>query len=113
MFGITSHVPSIREVVPRAVVIYTGLSLLDLGFSLLAFTIGLKEGNPILAWYAENGLFEAAKLLSTLAVVFVGFYFWTLRPIRLVVYGANVAMFGVLMIHLAFWVNHLQQLGAR
>lgn len=90
--------------------IYAGLALLDLGFTLLAFTIGIKEGNPILAWYQERGLFEAVKIASTLAVIYLGFFLWNVKAVRWVIYAGNVAMFGVLVVHLAFWIRVLKGL---
>ncbi len=53
--------------------LYLILGLADLGFSLLAFRLGVPEGNPLLAWMARHGLFIPAKLLLTaVAAVLIG-----------------------------------------
>ncbi len=44
---------------------YLVLGLADLGFSLLAFRLGVAEANPLLAWMAARGLFVPAKLVLT------------------------------------------------
>ena len=91
--------------VPRAVVNYAGLAILDMGFTLFAFAIGVKEGNPILEWYQRQGLFEVVKISSTLAVIWLGFTLWEVKAVRWVIYAANVLMFGVLVFHLVFWIR--------
>ena len=82
-------------------ILYAALGILDFGLTLIAFQLGFKEGNPILDWYAQNNLFEVAKVGSTLAVVFIGFLLWELRIVRGVLLAANVLMVGVVGFHLA------------
>lgn len=45
--------------------LYLILGVADLGFSLLAFRLGVAEGNPLLAWMEARGLFIPAKLALT------------------------------------------------
>ena len=77
------------------IIIYAVLGILDFGLTLIAFQLGFKEGNPILDWYAQNNLFEVAKVGSTLSVVFIGFLLWELRVVRGVLVVANFLMIGV------------------
>ena len=72
LFGLKVRNPQVP--VPVPLVLYAVLGILDFGLTLIAFQLGFKEGNPILDWYAQNNLFEAAKIGSTLAVVFTGFH---------------------------------------
>jgi len=100
--GVTSHVP-------WPVGLYALLGLMDFFFTLLAFQYGFQEGNPILAWYKEQGLFEVAKVGTTIAVVLLGFFLWKLRPVRAIIYAADVAMFALFVWHLFFWVGFLNK----
>jgi len=93
--------------VPGAVVTYAVLGLLDFGFTLMSFQIGLKEANPVLAWYAERGLFEVAKIASTIVVILLGFFLWRILAVRSIIYGANLIMTGVLVYHIANWARLL------
>jgi len=45
--------------------VYLILGLADLGFSRLAFALGVGEGNPFLAWMQAHGIFVPAKLALT------------------------------------------------
>lgn len=99
LFGLRVRSP--RVPVPVPIVLYAVLGILDFGLTLIAFQLGFQEGNPILDWYAQNNLFEVAKVGSTLAVVFIGFLLWDLRIVRGVLIGANVLMVGVVGFHLA------------
>jgi hypothetical protein len=99
LFGLKVRNP--RVSVPMPLILYAALGILDFGLTLIAFQLGFKEGNPILDWYAQNNLFEVAKVGSTLAVVFIGFLLWELRIVRGVLVAANVLMVGVVGFHLA------------
>lgn len=99
LFGL--KVRHFRVPVPAPLVIYAVLGILDFGLTLIAFQLGFKEGNPILDWYAENGLFEVAKIGSTVAVVLIGFLLWELRIVRGVLAAANVLMLAVVAFHVA------------
>jgi len=98
LFGI--KVRSFQFSVPRPIVLYALLGVLDFGFTLIAFQLGFTEGNPILDWYASHGLFEAAKVGSTVIVVLLGFLLWELRFVRSVLAGANLLMAGVIAFHI-------------
>jgi len=53
--------------------LYLIFGMADLGCSLLAFRLGVPEGNPVLAWMAARGLFVPAKVVLTLlATVLIG-----------------------------------------
>jgi hypothetical protein len=97
MFGL--KVRSFHFSVPKPIVLYALLGVLDFGFTLIAFQLGFTEGNPILDCYASHGLFEAAKVGSTIAVVLLGFLLWELRFVRSVLVGANLLMVGVIGFH--------------
>jgi hypothetical protein len=99
LFGLKVRNP--RVPVPVPVSTYAILGILDFGLTLIAFQLGFKEGNPILDWYAQNNLFEVAKVGSTLAVVVIGFLLWDIKFVRYVVISANVLMVGVALFHLA------------
>jgi hypothetical protein len=52
--------------------LYLIMGMADLGFSLLAFRLGVQEGNPLLAWMARHGLFLPMKVgLTLLATVLI------------------------------------------
>jgi hypothetical protein len=96
---------NLRSWVPAPVVAYALLGLLDFGFTLLAFGIGYKEANPVLAFYKEHGLFEVAKLFTTVAVVTLGFFLWQLSIVRFILVLANAVMLAVLIYHVSFWTS--------
>ncbi|MEO7454460.1 MAG: DUF5658 family protein [Fimbriimonadales bacterium] len=99
VFGLKVRNP--RVPVPVPVTLYAILGILDFGLTLIAFQLGFKEGNPILDWYAQNNLFEVAKVGSTLAVVVIGFLLWEKKLVRYIFIGANVLMVGVVLFHIA------------
>jgi hypothetical protein len=45
--------------------VYVGLGLGDMFFSLTAFLNGVPEANPVMAWLLANGLFVPGKLALT------------------------------------------------
>ncbi len=98
LFGL--KVQSLRVQVPKPIVFYALLGVLDLGFTLIAFQLGYREGNPVLNWFASHGLFEVAKISLTVSVVLIGFLLWERRVVRSVVAVANVVMAGVVAFHL-------------
>lgn len=98
LFGLNSR--GTRLPVPVPVVVYAVLGVLDFGFTLMAFQLGFMEGNPLLNWYAEKGLFEVAKVGFTLAVIILGFLLWDFRIVRAIIYIANVLMVGVVLFHI-------------
>jgi len=46
-------------------VLYVAFSLSDMLLSLSAFTLGVPEANPLMAWLTERGLFVQGKVLLT------------------------------------------------
>lgn len=94
-------------IVPEAVTVYAMLGLLDMGFTLMAFQIGVREGNPIMSWLQGIGLFETGKLALTTGVVFLGYYLWKLPIVRIALHAGNALMLAVVAFHLSFWVRYL------
>lgn len=80
--------------------LYVALGVVDYGFTIAAFVTGAREANPALAWFADQGLFEFAKLSLTLLVCCVGTLLWSLPIARRAVAVGNVLMAGVLAYHL-------------
>ncbi|MBA3725128.1 MAG: hypothetical protein H0W86_01435 [Armatimonadetes bacterium] len=100
--SVTSHVP-------WPVRLYALLGLMDFFFTLLAFQYGFQEGNPILAWYQEQGVFEVVKVGTTIAIVILGFLLWKLRLVRAIICAADIGMFALFCWHLFFWVGFLNK----
>jgi hypothetical protein len=105
LFGL--KVRSFQFAVPGPLILYAVLSVLDFGFTLIAFKLGFQEGNPILAWYAQQGLFEVAKIGTIVTVVLIGFLLWELRIVRGILKVANFLMIGVVGFHLVNLVTLL------
>lgn len=51
-----------------AAALYLVFSVADLLFSLVAFSYGVAEGNPAMAWLLERGVFIQGKIALTLLV---------------------------------------------
>lgn len=96
---------------PRAIVGYAALATLDLGFTLVALGIGVREANPFLAWCQQVGLFEVAKIATTLFVISIAFFLWRLPIARWTINIGNVLMGGVAAFHLMFGIEAIQRLG--
>lgn len=92
--------PALAVRVPAPIVLYAALSLADLGFSLAAFEAGAREANPLLAWFAQWGLFEFAKLVLTLLVCCVAFRAWPGRGTEAILRMGNLAMTALFVYHL-------------
>lgn len=92
-----------RHHVPKPVVLYVFLSLLDFGFTIGAFVLGASEANPALQWFKGHGLFEFVKLSATLLVCCVGYLMWRHRPIRRVITIGNAIMLCVVLYHSYLW----------
>jgi hypothetical protein len=50
--------------------------------SLAAFTAGVPEGNPLLAWLMPNGLFVPMKLLLTALIACLIAYFYPRKGVQ-------------------------------
>lgn len=48
--------------------LYLIFAAADLVFSLLAFSLGIAEGNPFMAWLLEMGVFISGKIVLSLLV---------------------------------------------
>lgn len=62
--------------------LYAALSLTDMLFSLAAFTEGVGEGNPLLAWLMPTGLFIPVKLLLTALIACLIAHFYPRKGIQ-------------------------------
>jgi hypothetical protein len=89
---------------PLPVALYAFLSLADFGLTLAAFAVGGTEANPALAWFVSWGLFDFAKLASTLLVCCVAYHCWENRLVRRLMTLGNWVMVGVLAHHLRLWL---------
>jgi hypothetical protein len=103
--------PAMRLCVPPSIVLYGVLGLLDYALTLMAFRAGLGEANPVLAWFANHGLFEFAKLSMTLLVVAIAFHLRHKQRAKFVMAVANAAMFSLLVYHGYLWWMQLGFLG--
>ena len=85
--------------VPYALVLYALLGMLDLGFSRMAFSVGVAEGNPVLQAALDYGLFEVNRVILTLTVLLMGIFLWKHRIVKRVMFVANVGMFLLALLH--------------
>ena len=68
--------------------LYIVFGLTDLLLSLAAFTLGVYEGNPLLAWFLEQGLFVYAKVGLTVFVALLIWYLYAVARARAAIYIA-------------------------
>ena len=85
---------------PLVAATYAVLSLTDMAFSSLAFTLGVPEGNPVMAWFGRHGLFTPAKLLLTAVAAGLILKLYPRRQARSVAWLAVAAMAGVVAYHI-------------
>lgn len=98
---LSSNDPAFTESVKPGIVFYAFLALADLGLTLAAFSVGFGESNPALSWFADQGLFEAAKLALTCLVCCVAFRLRALGD-KTLGFG-NALMVGVIVYHTGLW----------
>jgi hypothetical protein len=71
---------------------YAAFGLADLWFSLVAFRLGVAEGNPFLALMRQEGLFVPVKLaLTGIAALLIGVLYGRSRA-QIVCWGALLMM---------------------
>ena len=80
--------------------LYVVFSLTDMLLSLTAFSLGIPEGNPLLASLTRYGLFVPAKLFLTLLVAVLIMVLYSRRRARSLAWSGLLAMVGVDMYHL-------------
>ena len=68
--------------------VYVGLGLADMLFSLTAFVNGVPEANPVMAWLLAKGLFIPGKLLLTGVVAGLIAASYRMEPARPVAWAA-------------------------
>ncbi len=79
--------------------VYAAFGLADLWFSLMAFRLGVAEGNPFLALMQQDGLFVPAKLILTgIAALLIGVLYRRSR-VQVVCWSALLAMVTVDIYH--------------
>jgi hypothetical protein len=79
--------------------VYSAFGLADLWFSLIAFRLGVVEGNPFLALMRQDGLFVPAKLaLTGIAALLIGVLYGQSRA-RMLCWGALLMMATVNVYH--------------
>jgi hypothetical protein len=98
-----SRDPAFRAFVPASLILFCGLSLLDLAFTKSILQIGGYEANPVMRWFWEQGLFEFAKIATTLLVCCIAFSLWPRRAAVRAMACANVAFSALLAYHIANW----------
>ena len=80
--------------------LYVAFGLTDLVLSLAAFTFGVREGNPVLAWLGQHGLFVPAKLLFTGVAAGMIAALYSRVQVRLLAYSAVAIMAAVDIYHI-------------
>jgi hypothetical protein len=81
--------------------VYVALGVADLGLSLVAFRLGVSEGNPFLALMERYGLFVPTKLLLTIVVAaLIGLLYPRAARVRFLCWSALMAMTGVDVYHI-------------
>jgi hypothetical protein len=81
--------------------LYVTLSGADLVFSLIAFSLGIAEGNPFMAWLLKHGLFLPGKIGVTLLVAGLMLVVYVrARRGRSVVWAGVWVMASVVALHL-------------
>ncbi len=81
--------------------LYAAFSLTDLLLTRAAFSLGVGEANPLLAWLDGHGLFVPAKVALTLvAALLIGFLYSRGRA-RGIAWSALLLMVSVVGYH--FW----------
>ncbi len=97
------EVAALRRRPAKGLVIGTGyliLGLADMSLSLIAFTCGISEANPFMAWLLSHGLFVPGKMMLT--AVAAGLIAWTYRQRlgRALAWATVIAMLAVNLYHL-------------
>lgn len=100
--------PALTHRVNPAIVLYAAFSLLDFGFTLAIFAVGGCEANPVLRWFALHGLFEFAKIASTLLVCCIAFKLWDRKLAQSILHLGNAIMACVLVYHVSIWTVLIQ-----
>ncbi|MBN1458102.1 MAG: hypothetical protein JXA57_01105 [Armatimonadetes bacterium] len=75
--------------------VYVGLGLADMFFSLTAFVNGVPEANPVMAWLLAKGLFIPGKLLLTglvAALIAASYRMEQARPVAWAALGVTAAV---------------------
>jgi hypothetical protein len=71
---------------------YAFLGVADMGLSSVAFVLGVREANPMLAWMAAHGLFVPAKLLLTGLIAALMVWVYAHGRARPIIWGAVLLM---------------------
>ena len=92
LFAVTPPIPSDRLTRPHQAAfpaaLYLILASADLIFSLVAFALGVAEGNPFMAWLLAQGFFVPGKILVSLMVAALMLASWRSSRHRSPAYAA-------------------------
>jgi hypothetical protein len=77
---------------PFSASLYIAFGLMDLILSLAAFALGIPEGNPVLAYMEQQGLFLPAKVILTILVAILIAFLHHHKSVRPVAYSAILIM---------------------
>ncbi len=80
--------------------LYAALAFVDLTFSLTAFSEGITEANPLLAWLIPNGLFVPMKVLLTALVSCLIAFFYSRRGVQRAIWFAVLITAAVDLYHI-------------
>jgi hypothetical protein len=83
-----------------AALVYVVFGLTDMSFSLLAFQLGFRELNPILAWAVRGGLFIPAKIAMTVGIGILIAVLYSNRVARVATWSGILVMTMVTAYHL-------------
>jgi hypothetical protein len=71
-----------------------------MGLSSVAFVLGVREANPLLAWLAAHGLFVPAKLIFTGLIAALMAWVYAHRRARPIIWAAVLLMGAVDVYHI-------------
>jgi hypothetical protein len=105
LFAVVPPIPSDRLTRPHQAAfpaaLYLILAAADLIFSLVAFNLGVPEGNPFMAWLLARGLFVPGKIgISLLIVLLMLAVYGGTHRWRWLAWGAVGIMMPVVGFHL-------------
>jgi hypothetical protein len=84
-----------------AALVYVVFGLSDMSFSLLAFQLGFRELNPVLAWAVRGGFFIPGKAAMTVGIGILIAVLYSNRVARVAAWSGIVVMTIVTVYHLA------------
>lgn len=83
-----------------AALLYVVFGVVDLTCSLMAFHLGFRELNPLLAWLARSGFFIPAKIAMTVGIGILIAVLYSNRVARVATWSGILVMTMVTAYHL-------------